>query len=73
MLRIQNIKVGYQVFLTFNNGESEVVDLENTIFNDTRKIFQPLRDLDYLKSFKIRFNTIPGIIKQILHLNFSLN
>jgi len=58
MLRIQNIKVGYQVFLTFNNGESVVVDLENAIFNDTRKIFQPLRDLDYFKSFKIRFNTI---------------
>lgn len=51
-------KVGYQVFLTFNNGESVVVDLENTIFNEPRKIFQPLRDLDYFKSFKIRFNTI---------------
>jgi hypothetical protein len=51
-------KVGYQVFLTFNNGESVVVDLENTIFNDTRKIFQPLRDLDYFKSFKLRLNTI---------------
>lgn len=51
-------KVGYQVFLTFNNGESFVVDLEHTIFNDTRKIFQPLRDLDYFKSFKIRLNTI---------------
>jgi len=35
-----------------------VVDLENTIFNDTRKIFQPLRDLDYFKSFKLRLNTI---------------
>ena len=49
-------KVG--VFLTFNNGESVMIDLEKTIFNDTRKIFQPLRDLDYFKSFKIRFNTI---------------
>lgn len=51
-------KAGYKVFLTFNNGESVLVDLESTIFNDTRKIFQPLREIDYFKSFKIRLNTI---------------
>lgn len=51
-------KAGYKVSLTFNNDESVFVDLEHTIFNDTRKIFQPLRDIEYFKSFKIRLNTI---------------
>ena len=51
-------KVRYKVFLTFNNGESILVDLEETLLNDTRKIFLPLRDIDYFKSFKIRLNTI---------------
>ena len=48
----------YKVFLTFNNGESVVADIEETIMNETRKIFFPLRDLEYFKSFKIRLNTI---------------
>lgn len=51
-------KVGYKVFLTFNNGESVLTDLEETILNDTRKIFIPLRNKDYFKNFKIRLNTI---------------
>ncbi len=51
-------KVGYKVFLTFNNGESVLTDLEDTIFSDSRKIFLPLRDINYFKSFKVRLNTI---------------
>ncbi len=51
-------KVGYKVFVTFNNGESVLTDLEPTIFSDSRRIFLPLRDLGYFKSFKIRLNTI---------------
>ena len=51
-------KVGYKVFFTFNNGESVLTDLEDTIFSDYRKIFLPLRDIDYFKSFKVRLNTI---------------
>jgi hypothetical protein len=51
-------KVGYKVFLTFNNGESVLTDLEDTIFSDSRKVFLPLRDIDYFKSYKIRLNTI---------------
>jgi hypothetical protein len=51
-------KEGYQVFLTFNNGESVLADLESTVLNDTRKIFIPLRDKEYFKNFKIRLNTI---------------
>ena len=48
----------YKVFLTFNNGESVVADIEETIMNETRKIFFSLRDMEYFKSFKIRLNTI---------------
>ena len=51
-------RVGYQIFLTFTNGESVVTDLKDTIFSDSRKIFLPLRDIDYFKSFKISLNTI---------------
>jgi hypothetical protein len=51
-------KEGYKVFLTFNNGESVIIDLKDTLLNDSRKIFIPLRDYDYFKNFKIRLNTI---------------
>lgn len=51
-------KEGYTIFLTFNNGESVTVDLESTITNDTRKIFIPLRNLEYFKKFRIYLNTI---------------
>jgi len=51
-------KVGYKVFLTFNNGESVLTDLEDTLLNDSRRIFIPLRDYEYFKNFKIRLNTI---------------
>ena len=53
-----NYKCEYKVFLTFNNGESIVTDLEETIFKDHRSIFIPLRDIEYFKNFKIRLNTI---------------
>ena len=48
----------YEVQLTFNNGEIKSVDLKDMVFKDHRKIFEPLRDLDYFKKFKIQFNTI---------------
>ena len=44
--------------LTFNNGESVVTDIEETIMNDNRRVFLPLRDVEYFKSFKIKLNTI---------------
>ncbi len=51
-------KDGYKVYLTFNNGESVLTDLEETIIKDSRKIFLPLRNKDYFKNLKIRLNTI---------------
>jgi hypothetical protein len=48
----------YKIKLLFNNGETKIVDLKSTIFNDHRKIFEPLRDIEYFKKFKIVLNTI---------------
>ena len=48
----------YKVFLTFNNGESVVTDLEETIFSENRIIFEPLKDKSYFQSFVIKYNTI---------------
>jgi hypothetical protein len=49
---------GFKLFLTFNNNESVIVDLRHTIYSDNRKIFQPLRDENYFKTFSIKLNTI---------------
>ena len=51
-------KTGYKVLLSFNNGESIIVDLEDVLLEDSRKIFFPLRDLEYFKRFKLGLNTI---------------
>jgi hypothetical protein len=51
-------KKDYEIYLTFNNGESVLIDLEGTLYNDSRRIFSPLRDKNYFKTFKIRLNTI---------------
>ncbi|MCX6249917.1 MAG: DUF2442 domain-containing protein [Bacteroidetes bacterium] len=51
-------KEGFKIFLSFNNNESVIVDLKTTIYTDNRKIFEPLRDLGYFKTLKIRLNTI---------------
>ncbi|MEI7501000.1 MAG: DUF2442 domain-containing protein [Bacteroidota bacterium] len=51
-------KGGFKISLSFNNNESVIVDLKTTIYTDNRKIFEPLRNLEYFKTFKIRLNTI---------------
>ncbi len=48
----------YKIKLWFNNGETKVVDLKSSIFNDRRKIFEQLRNIDYFKKFDIVLNTI---------------
>lgn len=60
ILNVKNAEYisGYKVFLDFSNGESVLTDLEETIFSDPRRIFIPLRDVDYFKSFRIYLNTI---------------
>ena len=48
----------YKIKVFFDNGLSKIVDLKNTIFNDNRKIFEPLRNIDFFKNFFIKLNTI---------------
>ncbi len=49
---------GYKIELLFNTGETKIVDLEATLFNDNRKIFESLRNIQYFKSFSLGYNTI---------------
>ena len=46
---------GYRVKLLFNNGETRIADLSNSL-NGT--VFSPLKDIEYFKNFMIKFNTI---------------
>lgn len=43
----------FKLHIQFDNGESGVVDLQNVILNDPRKIFESLKDKDYFKSFSL--------------------
>ncbi len=45
----------YRVKLLFNNGETRIVDLSQSL-NGT--VFAPLKDLEFFKRFTIKFNTI---------------
>jgi len=45
----------YRLLLTFNNGKVKTVDLQNEL-NDT--VFEPLKQLDFFKKFRIKYNTI---------------
>lgn len=46
---------GYRVKLLFNNGETRIADLSQSL---NGSVFVPLRDIDYFKKFSIKFNTI---------------
>ena len=39
--------------LNFANGKSGIVDLKPTIFNDQRKIFDSLKNIDNFKKFSL--------------------
>jgi len=46
---------GYRVKLLFNNGETKVVDLAQSL---NGSVFAPLKDIDFFKNFSIKFYTI---------------
>ena len=39
----------YQVWLRFDDNTEKVVDFENKIFSEKRKIFASLKDVEYFK------------------------
>lgn len=41
--------------LSFNNNEQKIVDLKDKLNGE---IFEPLKDVEFFKKFKINFNTI---------------
>ena len=46
---------GYQIRLCFNDGAQGTIDLEPELHGD---IFEPLKDLNYFKEFKIEGHTL---------------
>ena len=46
---------GYRIKLLFNNGETRIVDLSDSL---NGAVFSPLKDIEYFKNFMIKFNTI---------------
>ena len=46
---------GYKILLGFNNGIYKEVDLKDELLGE---IFEPLKNVEFFKSFKISFNTI---------------
>ena len=48
----------YKIKVFFNNGIIKMVDLKKVLFEENRKIFFALRDLNYFKNFQIHLNTI---------------
>ena len=45
----------YKVRLWFNNEVTKVVDLRSSLKGC---VFEPLKDIDYFKRFKVKYNTI---------------
>ncbi len=43
----------FKIHILFDNGESGIVDLESSILNDSRKVFEPLKNKDYFKKFSL--------------------
>ncbi len=41
----------YKINLSFNDGLEKVVDLQDCIFKGNRKIFSPLKDINFFKDF----------------------
>ncbi len=45
----------YQIWLRFNDNTEKVIDLKEKVFSEKRRIFFPLKDLEYFK--KVFFNS----------------
>lgn len=45
----------YKLKLWFNNGDVRIADLKDSLIGQA---FQPLRDIDFFKKFRIHLNTV---------------
>jgi len=56
-LKVSNAEYldNYRIKLTFNNGETKTVDLQNELDGS---VYKPLRQLDYFKNFRLPYNTV---------------
>src|SRR5262245_22556315 len=48
----------YRICIEFNDGIKGVVDLQGTIFNDSRPIFAALREKDLFRRFRVEMDTV---------------
>jgi hypothetical protein len=48
----------YKIHVTFNNGESGIIDLKEVIYNDKRPVFRELVDIAKFRQFEVDFDTI---------------
>jgi hypothetical protein len=47
----------YRIRVEFNDGTKGVVDLQETIFNDSRPIFAALREKELFRRFRVEMDT----------------
>lgn len=48
----------FKIRLWFNDGKEGIIDLQRTIFTDSRPIFAPLRNPEYFRRFKVEMDTL---------------
>lgn len=48
----------YKILLTFNDQKRKVVDFDKLLNHFEGPIFQPLKNIEYFKKFKISLDTI---------------
>jgi hypothetical protein len=57
LLKVKNAEYieDYKIAITFNNNVKKTVDLSNSLYGD---VFEPIRDIEKFKQFKISHWTI---------------
>jgi len=48
----------YKIHVTFNNGESGIIDLKDVVHNDKRPILRQLVDIAKFRQFRVDFDTV---------------
>jgi uncharacterized protein DUF2442 len=48
----------YRICIEFNDGRKGIVDLQETVFNDSRPIFFPLREKEIFRRFRVEMDTV---------------